>query len=75
MKTFLSYSEILFSVKFYLQQFPPNENFKNPSFPPLFLPPLILKISVPPDFVELKNPVPPSSQRGGSCYEFSEMIS
>ena len=64
MKTFLNYSEILFSVRSFISSnFPPNENFKNFSFPPWFW-----KISVPPGFRWVQKsspPLPPFTKEGG----------
>ena len=60
MKNFLNYSEI----------FSPNENFKNSSFPPLFLPPLILKNFSSPQILLSSKIQLPSFTMGRSRYVY-----
>ena len=66
MKTFLnSFWNFVFCLKFHLQQFSPNENFKNSPFPLFFSLLDFEKFQFPQDFIEFKNPVPPSQRGGG----------
>ena len=72
MKTFFnSFWNFVFCLKFHIQQFHPNENFKN-SVPSYFLLPLILKnFSFPKILLSSKIQYPPF----GSCYVWALVVS
>ena len=76
MKTFLNWFwNFVFCLKFHLQQFPPNKNFKNFPFFLFFFPLDFEKFQSRVDFIEFKNLVPPPfTKGGGSRYVISSVV-